>query len=374
MDTDQLEHNRRLLVMNMKKNVIALSIAGAMSLPAMANAMQVVGEELEIYMKAHLSLDFDDPDNPAVGSQMSVSSNSSRIGFKGKHQFENGLTGVWQIESKVVFDESGAEFATRNSFAGIQDGFGTIIAGYADTPFKELGGDYTLFGDTVADRRAILGSGVGYSNAFNDRATNMIEYLNKFGPTNVKIMYSASSPNDDLPSAPGIDNNDNALASLSVDYKAGGLALGLAYESQDNATNANPAQKVDGTRIGAMYDFGGFSLGAIYEMMNSDDVAPLDHDSWGINGSVTLGSDMKLQAQVLVADSYTDSTDTGATMTSIGLTKKVDKNLSTYVIYTQTDNQDNANYQGVEDGHGDELKTVNGGKPSAFSLGFVLSI
>jgi predicted porin len=359
--------------MNMKKNVIALGIAGALSVPAVASAMQVAGEDLEIYIKAHVSLDVSDPDNPAVDSQTSISSNSSRIGFKGKHKLENGMTALFQIESKVGFDESGSSLATRNTFVGLQDGFGTVLVGYADTPFKELGGDFTLFGDTVADRRAILGSGVGSSNAINDRATNMIEYKNKFGPTEVKIMYSTSTPNNDLPSAPGIDDNDNALASGSVVYKDGPLAVGLAFESQDNASNATPAQKVDGTRLGVMYDFGGFGLGAIYESLSSDDIAALDRDAYGVNGTVKLSSDTKLQAQVLIADENA-STETGATMTSFGVSKKIDKNSEVHAIYTSTSNDDNANYQGVEDGHGDELKTVNGGSPNAFSLGFVYKI
>lgn len=40
-------------------------------------------------------------------------------------------------------------------------------------------------------------------------------------------------------------------------------------------------------------------------------------------------------------------------------------------MYTQTDNDDNANYQGVDGGHGDEVRTDLGGSPSAFSLGLV---
>jgi len=359
--------------MNMKKNVIALGIAGALSIPAAASAVQIAGEDLEVYVKAHVSLDFSDPDNPAVDSQTSISSNSSRIGFKGKRQLENGMTALFQIESKVVFDESGSELATRNTFVGLQNGFGTVLVGYADTPFKDLGGDFTLFGDTVADRRAILGSGVGSSNAINDRATNMIMYKNMLGPTEVKILYSTSTPNDDVPSSPGIDNNDNALFSGSAVYKDGPLAIGLAIESQDNATNASPAEKVDGTRLGVMYDFGNFGLGAIYESLSSDDIAALDRDAYGINGTLKLSGNTKLQAQILMADENA-TTETGATMTSFGVSKKLDKKTEVYAIYTSTSNDDAANFQGVEDGHGDELKTVAGGSPNAFSLGFVHSI
>lgn len=360
--------------MNMKKNVIALSIAGAMSLPAVASAVQVVGEDLEVYVKAHVSLDFTDPDTATGDSQTGISSNSSRIGFKGKHPLENGMTAFYQIESKVSFDGGGGAVAGRNTWVGLQDGFGSVLVGYSDTPFKDLGGKFTVFGDTVADRRAILGSSAiqSTSHAMDQRAKNMIMYKNKFGPTEVKIMYSTDLKGNSTPE--GQDKNKNDAISGSVVYSDGPLAVGAAFESESNVTNSDPEQKVDGARLGAMYDFGGFGLGAIFESLSSDDIPDLDRNAYGINGTVKISSATKLQAQILVADDYKDVSSSGATKTSIGVTTKIDKTTSVYVIYTQTDNDDNARFQGIGDGHDDTLSTDLGGKPTAFSLGFVYAI
>jgi hypothetical protein len=56
-------------------------------------------------------------------------------------------------------------------------------------------------------------------------------------------------------------------------------------------------------------------------------------------------------------------------MFSIAAEKTLAKGLTTYVIYSQTDNDANATYQGVDGGHGDELATLPGGTPKAFSVG-----
>jgi len=364
-------------VMNMKKNVIALSIVGAMSLPAVASAMQVVGEDLEIYIKAHVSLDITDPDTATGDSETGISSNSSRIGFKGKHQLENGMTAFYQIESKVSFDgdnTGGDTLASRNSWVGVSDGFGTVMVGYSDTPFKDFGGQFTVFGDTVADRRAVLGSSAiqSTSHAMDQRAKNMIMYKNSFGPTEVKIMYSTDLKGNSTPE--GQDKNKNNAVSGSIVYKDGPLAIGAAYESESNVTNADPETQVNGARIGAMYDFGSFGLGAIYESLTSDDIPDLDRDAYGINGTVKITDATKLQAQVLQADDYKDVSNSGATMTAIGVTTKLDKTTSVYAIYTTTSNDDNAKFQGIGDGHDNTLSTDLGGSPTAFSFGFVYAI
>ncbi len=66
----------------MKKNLIALSVTAAMAAPLTAGAVEVIGEKLEIYGKLHASIDRSDQDDPAVNNDgMSISSNSSRIGF-----------------------------------------------------------------------------------------------------------------------------------------------------------------------------------------------------------------------------------------------------------------------------------------------------
>ena len=78
-----------------------------------------------------------------------------------------------------------------------------------------------------------------------------------------------------------------------------------------------------------------------------------------------------VRAQYMVADDYKNVDDSGATQLAIGVFNKLDKVTQVYAVYTSTDNDDNAQYQGIDGGHGDELETGLGGNPSALSVGIV---
>ena len=355
----------------MKKNVIALSIVGAMSIPALANAVQVAGEELEVYAKAHMSLDMSDPDNTAVDSQTSISSNDSYIGFKGKHKMENGMNALFQLEQQVNFDETGGTFATRNSFAGLEGGFGTVLVGHHDTPFRDVAKKFDLFNETVGDRRAILGAGATNGNKMNDRGENMIMYKNKFGATEFQFQHSFSNPTASVGGA--LDDNENDMTSLGLFYSEGPLSVAGGYETWSDLLN-NDSSEVSGIRLMGSYVFGKAKVGAIYESTSSDDSAQWERDAYGFNGSLDLGNDTALNLQVLMADDYDGTSESGATMTTFGVSKKLEKKTEVYAVYTTTSNDDNAQYQGIDGGHGDEMTTVLGGNPNALSIGFMHSI
>jgi len=76
----------------MKKSLIALAVAGVVSAPAFAATSNV-----DVYGKLHVSVSaFNDQE--AGVEDMQVSSNASRIGFKGSEDLGGGLAAIWQIE------------------------------------------------------------------------------------------------------------------------------------------------------------------------------------------------------------------------------------------------------------------------------------
>ena len=354
----------------MRMKTIAFAVAGAAMLPGSASAVQVAGELLEVYGKVHLSADFYDTDAGAPGgvedeSGYGLSSNSSRLGFKGKYVLDGGLNLLYQIEQEITLDEGGGDtFTTRNSYFGIGGGFGRLLAGYHDTPFKDLGGKYTIFGDTVADRRAILGAFTGFGNTMNDRGANAVLYVGEFGPVELKAMYAADAQG----SSGAFDNNDEDLSSVSLVWENNGFSIGAAFEDQSNLRGGAEAQ---GLRVGAGGEFGPLMVQAIYESTESDDNDVFERDAYGANATFKVSKKDKIGLQWLRAEEYANSSDTGADMVSVGWTRKLDKRTSMYAVYTQTDNESNARYQGVDGGHGDEVRTDLGGTPSAFSLGLV---
>ncbi len=329
-----------------------------------SNAAEVVGKKLEIYGKAHISIDSADTDNPAITNDgLSVSSNSSRLGFKGELP-AGALKFIYQYEQEVRIDETGTELATRNTFAGIKGGFGKLIAGHHDTPFKTVASKWGIFGDTVGERRAILGAGYKSGNQLNERAKNAIMYEFKTDSLKFQLMH-AVDPEKKVSGSQ--DNNDKSVTSLGLFYKAGPLWLAASQEMWDKHSKMDNG---DALRLAASYKIAKvFKLGLIYESINSDTVDEWKRDATGINASYNISKTTDIRAQYLVVDSADNTTDTGATKIGLGVFHKLDKKAKVYLAYGATDNDTGAKFQAVDGGHGDEVKTIKGGSPSAISIG-----
>ncbi|MEO4029478.1 porin [Chromobacterium vaccinii] len=109
----------------MKKSLIALLVA---TLPAAAFA------DVTIYGKIKGGVEYNDN---GVTKQTNIDDLGSRIGFKGTEDLGNGLKTIWQVETGFAVDgnkdqygkSSSGTFANRNSFIGLQGGFGTVRLG-----------------------------------------------------------------------------------------------------------------------------------------------------------------------------------------------------------------------------------------------------
>ena len=354
----------------MQKKMISLALASALMVPAAANAIDVIGKKLVIYGKVHISADSSDNDRAAPNDQsdFSLSSNSTRLGFKGAIPINASLTGLYKIEQEIKFDEASGTFATRNTYLGLKSSFGRVIFGHHDTPFKIVAGKWDMFGDTIGDRRSIMGAGATTGNKVNNRAKNMLMYSNKVGDLKFDIMYSP----DGKDSASGaIDNNNLDMFSAGAYYKSGPLYVALGYVNWgDNSIGG--ATDVKGWRAAVKYKFGNIKLGFLYENIDTNTVgSSLNRSAWGLNGAVKIGGGKTVKVQYMKADDYDGTSSSGADVITLGLFGKLNKKTTWYAAYTRTDNDSNAKYQGVDGGHGDEVKTDLGGSPSSFSLGIV---
>src|SRR3569833_4249507 len=160
--------------MQMNKRGIVMAITAAMALSAAAAQAGV-----EIYGKARVSLDYitnNDPNPANKDSTVSLSSNVSRLGFKGDEDLGNGLSALWQIETQVDFD-TGTTFSTpRNTFVGLSGGYGTVTAGRNETAYRIVTNRLDVFGETKADNNPIVGN-VGGSRTFDTRSNNVQSYI-----------------------------------------------------------------------------------------------------------------------------------------------------------------------------------------------------
>lgn len=67
-----------------------------------------------------------------------VSSNGSRLGFKGAENLGNGVTAIFQFESNANLDKGGALDTNRDNFVGIASSWGLVVLGNATGPTRAL--------------------------------------------------------------------------------------------------------------------------------------------------------------------------------------------------------------------------------------------
>jgi len=353
----------------MKKRLIILSTAAALATPFTAGAVEVAGEKLEVYGKLHVSIDSSDRDDPAVNNDgMSISSNSSRLGFKGKMPLENGMEVIWQAEQEVRWDDSSTgNFADRNSYLGLASGAHSLRVGVYDTPFKTAASKWGLFGDSVGERRGMLGAGYSSGNQLNERVKNSAMYQFQNKTLKVQAMY-AVDPEDNSGLSGGVDNNDKSMSGAGVWWKINSLKLSAAYENWKKHSAMDDGSAL---RVAAVYGLGDHQLGAIYEDIDSDTVNQWKRSAYGANWKWKFADKTDVRAQYIVVDDANNSPDTGATKVALGVFHKLDKKAEVYAAYGATDNDANAKFQAVDGGHGDEVKTTEGGNPNSISLGMI---
>src|SRR5690625_7833898 len=97
----------------MKKALLPMALAAALPMTAMA--------EISLYGRAHVSLDM--LDNGAEYSELNLSSNSSRLGFKASKEFGD-LTAIMQIEQQEAYDNGEACTRARDTLVAMLCSFG----------------------------------------------------------------------------------------------------------------------------------------------------------------------------------------------------------------------------------------------------------
>lgn len=108
----------------MKKTLIALTLA---TLPVAAMAEVVLYGQIKAGYEVN-STKNSVPHPDTKPYQNGIVDFGSRIGFKGKEDLGNGLNAIWQVEQKTPVS-GGGEWGTRDSFIGLEGGFGKVRAG-----------------------------------------------------------------------------------------------------------------------------------------------------------------------------------------------------------------------------------------------------
>jgi len=321
------------------KKLLAVAVATAFAAPAMADTT--------LYGKIHTSIHMTDAGSSSTGTQTNVSSNSSRIGVKGKEKISDSLDVIYGVEWGYNAVENGGGLGDRNRYLGLKGGWGALMLGRLDTPEKSVGRKAELFGDTLGDARSITSRGVA-----DGREDNSIVYTSpKMGGFSYKIA--------------SINADDGVTQGYSVNgmYKAGGLTAGIGHTDLDNDGST--------TRIAGNYNYG---KGKVAALVQQDEdlggTAGVDRDVWGLGATMKTASG-SIGVQTYVAGDAGNTANSGATLTTVGYNHKLSKRTKLYALYTQMKNEQNAGYR-LGGGVGDSVTpAATGEDPSGIALGMV---
>jgi len=366
----------------MMKKILAVAIASAFAAPAFAATSNV-----DVYGSINLSVE--NVDNGVDDWNRMVTNNNSFLGFKGSEDLGGGLKAVWQIEANIELSANGVTssantgtdgniFGTRNTYIGLAGGFGTVLAGTHDTPYKLSTGSLDPFVGTLGDYNGIFGSAgaTANSNLFDLRTGNTIAYVSpNFSGFDFKAAYVMG-----LEAVEATGSDASSAYSLSGTYANGPLFLTAAYEKHNSVGTVlciagatclgQGTLDRDAWKIGAGYKIGNFKLGAVYESMDGDGtLGAIEHDTWGLNGAYTMGA-MTFKASYATADDLNGVVNTGADMWAVGADYALSKRTMVQLTYAKMDN-DSAGVWGLGQGAsvGGGTNGSTGEAVSGFSLG-----
>lgn len=360
----------------MQKKIIALAVAAAVSTPAFADS------NVSVYGLAHVSVD-----SISQGSgvnALKVSSNVSKLGFKGTEDLGDGFSAIWQIEQQINIDNSTTNvstFGTRNTFAGLKTGAGTVLLGRHDTPYKLATRKLDVFGDYLADNRTLMGGIAGKSagSSFDGRPTDVIAYLTPDLQGFVgALAYVAGAENQTL-----VTDKKGSAVSVAGMYSYDAFYGSLAYEEHTFGTANTGAVasallaglKESAVKVGVSYKFAGaLDVGVAYEK-TTDNFGVARINQYGHNAAY-FSAKYSFGAHALKL-AYTKAgatavANTGATQASVAYENSLSKRTSVYALYSQLNNNKAATYNFATSGStaGGIATTVAGKNLSAISLGF----
>ena len=377
--------------MSNKKLAILVATGALAVAPLAAQAL-----DAELYGEAHLSIDYLDNENTSAtneSSAVSVSSNTSKLGFRGKEKLSDNLAAVWQYESEVKLDQGDIAVKGRDSYAGLEGSWGLLKAGRLSTSMKSASSKIDIFTNSRADHNVIVGV-VNGAKDFDSRLNNTIRYTTpNWGGVYLNLSYTPDTGEDALPSK--LVTPKKSVTSFSLSYDKGPLYLALSAESKKDAKLKDNEQYdgVSATQFVGRWDFGrGTKMALVYEdaesAVGAKYEATIDSPVTVVDGALATTSTLissaaadgegrsavylnfshkvgntTWKAAYGQADDLDNRAGTGAKHYALAFYQTYSKDTQLYLLYTATDNDANAQY-GLKDMKGIEGKTF-----SALSFG-----
>ncbi len=345
----------------MKKNALALAVAGVMAGVASVPSVSMAGVGPTLYGQGHVSLDVVDNGDT---KDTNLSSNTSRIGVKGSYDLGNGLAAIYLFEWQVAVTDSRNEgtLKARNRYIGLKsDSYGTLVGGRHDTPMKVIGRKVDLFwSNQLGNNRNIT-----TINGHDLRADNVIGYISpNFGPVHAFLAYVTDHDLVNQKSG-NTDSHQNNAWSGALIYEQNGLFLAAGYEKFNVDNRVNPAvtgnrvftdkrgnaftvggnDSTEAFRVVGKYNMNDWTFTAFWERdLDAQFLNSNDQDLAGAGLAYKMGSEV-FKGQVYWAGESDKFDNNGAVNYSVGWDHYFSKSVQTYIQGTLMANDDNASLQ-----------------------------
>ena len=223
--------------------------------------------------------------NDKSGTITQMEDYGSRIGFKGEEDLGNGLKAIWQVEQRVSLAgaQSSEGFNTRDTFIGLEGGFGKVRAGYVSDQFNE-----NMETMDIWEYRSGAGAtarGLATMTRFDGRQQGVRYDSPNFGGFDFNITHQMAD--DAGESRFRNDNEANGQATIvGLNYENSGFfgKVGYGFYKDTAVTYNDKGEKSDKdghvARVEAGYDANNLFVGLAYQYTkNMPSYAALYNDS-----------------------------------------------------------------------------------------------
>lgn len=306
-----------------------------------------------------------------------VSSNSSRLGVRGTESLGGGQSVVFQLESSISADAGGGTLAGRDTYVGLQGGWGTLRWGNIKTPYDLVNGVFgnvPTFTSSILDTESVWGNGASLaSGGFPYRAPNSIRYdfPGRFMTgINAGIHYSL-----------GEGGNDASTLAIGGIWQPGPWSVGAVYQynnrSRDTATITGLEDHAWSVAVGYRF-FERYRIAAVFEQLDYDTpTGSLKRDFWGVSATIDVGPGQLYAFYGHASDGkggaangervggLAKGPDTSTDHYELSYTYPLSRRTSLYAGYVKIDNDRNASYTFATNAYAIAV----GGKPEGVLLG-----
>ena len=246
----------------MKKTLIALALT-ALPVAAMADVV-LYGQ-----IKGGVGVTFADGNDSGTITQME--DYGSRIGFKGEEDLGNGLKAIWQVEQRVSLAGAGEKTSegwnNRDTFIGLEGGFGKVRAGYVSDQFNENMETMDIW--EYRTGKGAQARGLNIMTRHDGRQQGVRYDSPNFGGFDFNITHQLADSATETEYEPGNSTRGQSTI-VGLNYENSGFFGKLGYGFYKHTTvdySGNEASQEDGhvARIEGGYDANNLFVGLAYQ-------------------------------------------------------------------------------------------------------------